>query len=196
MDIPLQIAFRKVERSDWAEEQIRKRTEKLQRYYSAMTAARVTVDQRSDNAEGTLPPVVRIEVSVPGAPSVVVAHEPDRLQRRYQSPDLSNAISEAFDLAERQLLELKERRSGRPDGQTLEASHQLVGQIADLRPEEDHGFLLTATGSLLYFHRNAVVDGDISDLRRGDTVRYVEAMGDTGPTARTVRLHSGAGSAA
>lgn len=189
MDVPIQIAFHKAEKPAWAEDEIRSRIEKLQRYYSALVGVRVTVDQRSENAEGNLPPVVRIEVSVPGAGPVIVSHEPDRLQRRYQNPDLSNAISEAFDLAERQLLEVKERRSGRPEAQSHEEEWQFTGQVAEMHPKDDHGFLLTKEGSLLYFHRNALLTGDFDALKRGDEVHYVEAMGDTGPTAKKVRVH-------
>jgi cold shock CspA family protein len=45
----------------------------------------------------------------------------------------------------------------------------------------------------LYFHRNSLLAGDFDKLKRGDEVRYVEAMGDTGPTARKVWLPSSNG---
>ncbi len=53
---------------------------------------------------------------------------------------------------------------------------------------DDFGFLLTNEGTLLYFHRNSVLNGDFDRLRRGDPVYYVESMGDTGPTAAKVRV--------
>ena len=50
------------------------------------------------------------------------------------------------------------------------------------------GFLLTKDGTLLYFHRNAMLSGNFDDLRRGHEVYYVEGMGDTGPVASKVRV--------
>ena len=188
MQIPVQIAFRHYRPSEQAEHRIRSRLGKLEHLCSDIVSARVTVDQRSNPANGGLPPVVRIEVMVPHSSPVVVAYEPDRLQRKFQSPDLGNAINDAFDLVERQLRELKERRSGRPEATDHEAAYQFLGQVADIRPGDDHGFLLTKEGSQLYFHRDSILGTDFDRLRRGDEILYVEEVGDTGPRATKVRL--------
>jgi cold shock CspA family protein len=45
---------------------------------------------------------------------------------------------------------------------------------------------------MLYFHRNSVLNGDFAQLRRGTEVHYIEAMGDTGPTASKVRVKAAA----
>ena len=71
----------------------------------------------------------------------------------------------------------------RPEGE-----HQFLGQVAEITPGEDFGFLITKEGALLYFHRNSVLSGNFDKLKRGDDVSYVEAMGDTGPTANKVRV--------
>jgi cold shock CspA family protein len=63
-----------------------------------------------------------------------------------------------------------------------------LGQVADIDPDGDFGFVLTNTGGRLYFHRNSVLAGDFAKLRRGDEVYYVEEAGDTGPTASKVRV--------
>src|SRR5215207_6053500 len=113
MQIPVEIAFHNIESIPWAEEEIRARIAKLEKIYDRLTTCRVRVDQRARNATGTIPPVVRIEMSIPGRKDLVVSHEPDHLQQKFQSPDLHNAINEAFRIAERQLLGLKEQRDGR-----------------------------------------------------------------------------------
>ncbi|WP_309084783.1 HPF/RaiA family ribosome-associated protein [Chelativorans sp.] len=190
MQVPLQIAFHKAEKSDWAEEEIRARVDKLHTYHDRIIGCRVTVDQRAQNVEGTLPPVVRIEVSLPGTAPVVVAYEPDRLQQKYQSPDLRNAINDAFNIAERRLAQLKESRDGRNKEAHHDSQNQFLGQVAQLFPEDDHGFLLTNTGGSLYFHRNAMLQGDFDKLRVGTEVHYVEEVGDTGPLATKVRVVS------
>jgi ribosome-associated translation inhibitor RaiA/cold shock CspA family protein len=188
MQIAPEIAFHNVPKSDWAEQEIRSRIAKLEKIYDRLITCRVRVEQRANNSRGTIPPVVRIEMGIPGRKDLVVAHEPDYLQHKFQSPDLHNAINEAFRIAEDQLAEFKEQRKGRPREAHPDAENQFLGQVAELTPGEDFGFLMTKEGALLYFHRHSVIAGDFDQLRRGDEVFYVEAMGDTGPTANKVRV--------
>ena len=161
MQVPLEVSFHNTESSKWAENEIRTRVAELEEIYGRLTSCRVRVDQRAENRNGTIPPVVRIELGIPGHNDLVVSHEPEHLQRKFQRPDLHNAIHEAFRIAERRLREA---------------------------PDADHGFLLTKEGGLLYFHRNAVLTGDFDKLDRGDEVYYVEDVGDSGPIATKVRV--------
>jgi cold shock CspA family protein/ribosome-associated translation inhibitor RaiA len=188
MQVPLEIAFHNIESSDWAENEIRARVAKLEKLYDRLISCRVRVDQRANNSNGTIPPVVHIELGIPGRKDIVVAHEPDHLQRKFQTPDLHNAIHEAFRIAEDRLGELKTLRTGRGKNGHHDAENQFLGQVAELTPEEDFGFLMTKEGGLLYFHRNSMLSGDFDSLQRGDEVYYVEDMGDTGPTASKVRV--------
>ncbi len=109
MQVPVDIAFHKIESSAAAEEAIRGHVTRLGRIYSRITACRVRVDQRNQNAKETMPPVVHIEISVPGRKDIVVDHEPAHLQRKFQAPDLRNAINEAFRIAEMQLSRFKDK---------------------------------------------------------------------------------------
>ena len=195
MQVPLEIAFHNLESSDWAETEIRARVTDLERIYDRLVSCRVRVDQRANNSNGTIPPVVHIELGIPGRRDLVVSHEPDHLMRKYQRPDLHQAINEAFRIAERRLLDLKEQRDGRTKVAHHDAPNQSLGQVAEIDPGGDFGFLLTREGGLLYFHRNALLAGDFDALKRGDEVHYVEDMGDTGPVASKVRVKKGNGKA-
>jgi ribosome-associated translation inhibitor RaiA/cold shock CspA family protein len=188
MQVPLEIAFQHIEPSEAIEGQIRDRVTKLERLYGRMTSCRVHIDQTARNSNDTVPPVVRIEIGVPGSKDIVVSHEPDRLQRRFQTPDIRNAIKDAFGIAERQLVELKNQRTRRTKQPMHDEENQFLGQVAEVLPGEDHGFILTNEGGSLYFHRNGVLIGDFDKLRRGDEVHYVEEVGDTGPIAVKVRV--------
>ena len=192
MQIPLEIAFHNIEHSDWAENEIRDHVARLEDIYERLTSCRVRVDQRANNANQTIPPVVRIEIGLPGHKDIVVAHEPDHLQRKFQRPDLNNAINEAFRIAERRLSEFKERLSDHTGAMGHESANEFLGQVAEMPPAEDFGFLLTKEGGLLYFHRNALLSGDFDRLRRGDELTYVEDVGDTGPIATKVRARQAA----
>lgn len=188
MQIPLEISFHNVEHSDWAEAEVREHVRRLEQIYARLKSCRVRIEQRADNQHHTIPPVVRVELGIPGRKEIVIAHEPERLQRKYQRPDLHNAINEAFRIATQQLSALKEERSSRQAARHGENGYEFLGQIAELRPEEGFGFVMTGDGSLLYFHRDAMINGDFEKLRRGDNVGYAIADSDTGPVAARVRL--------
>lgn len=188
MQVPLEIAFHNIEHSDWAEDEVRKNVARLEQIYNRIVSCRVRVEQRADNSNHTIPPVVRIEIGIPGKKDIVVAHEPDRLQRRYQRPDIHNAINEAFRIAAHRLAGLKQQRSDYKSAGRHEAAREFHGQVAELTPTDDFGFLMTKEGGLLYFHRNSLLSGDFDRLRRGEEVSYVEEVGDTGPIATKVRV--------
>ena len=188
MQIPAEISFHNIAKKDWAEKEIRDHIADLERIFDRLTSCRVRVEQRANKNSGAIPPVVHIELGIPGSKDIVVAQEPDRLQRKFQTPDLRNAINEAFRVAKKQLIDWKERhtRPGRDGGHDVQ--NQFLGQVADLPAGEDFGFLMTKEGGLLYFHRNSMLAGDFGQLKRGDEISYVEEMGDTGPIACKVRV--------
>lgn len=119
MQKPVEIAFRNIESSDAAETAIRDHVARLERIFGRMTTCRVRVDQRNQNANESMPPVVHIDISVPGHKDIVVAHEADHLQRKYQAPDLRNAINEAFRIAERCLGKYKDKLTDHGDAGSI-----------------------------------------------------------------------------
>jgi cold shock CspA family protein/ribosome-associated translation inhibitor RaiA len=192
MQIPPEIAFHNIEKQDWAEAEIREHIADLERIFDRLITCRVRVEQRANNSNGTIPPVVHLELGMPGSKDIVVAPEPDRLQRKYQSPDLRNAINDAFRVAKKRLIDWKEQRNASTRDGGHDGENQFLGQIADLPAGEDFGFLMTKEGGLLYFHRNSLLAGRFEDLRIGTEVSYVEEMGDTGPIASKVRVKASA----
>jgi cold shock CspA family protein/ribosome-associated translation inhibitor RaiA len=188
LQVPLEIAFHNIASSAWAEQEIRARVAELERIYHRLVSCRVRIDQRAKDLTGTIPPVVHIELGIPGRGDLVVSHEPDHLLRKYQHPDLHKAINEAFRIAERRLLDVKELRDDHGKAPAHDSANRSLGQIAEVTPEQDFGFLLTKEGGLLYFHRNSVLSGDFDHLARGDEVHYNEDIGDSGPIATKVRV--------
>jgi ribosome-associated translation inhibitor RaiA/cold shock CspA family protein len=192
MQGPVEIAFHNMEPSEWAEREIRAHIAELERIFDRIASCRVRVDKRAKVNGTSIPPVVHIEIGIPGRADLIVSHEPEHLQRKFQRPDLQKAINEAFRIAERQLVELKNQRHGRTKAPLHDATNQHLGQVAEVQAEQDFGFLVTSEGALLYFHRNSVLSGDFDSLSRGDEVYYVEGVGDTGPIATKVRVKSAA----
>src|SRR5262245_64011222 len=66
LQVPLEIAFHNIESSRWAEQEIRARVADLERLYGRLVSCRVRIDQRAKDLTGTIPPVVHIELGIPG----------------------------------------------------------------------------------------------------------------------------------
>lgn len=180
MQTPLKIAFHNMESSDAMEAAIRERFEKLSRLAGdRMTACRVSVEALHRQHRTGNVFEVHIDMVMPGA-ELAVSREPKKAHEKYANPDVYTSIRDAFQAAERQLKAYKQQQRGDVKRHDFEVQGQ-VTQMAD-----DHGFLLTNTGGLLYFHRNSVMDGAFDALKQGSKVHYIEAMGDTGPVASKV----------
>jgi cold shock CspA family protein/ribosome-associated translation inhibitor RaiA len=183
MQIPLEISFHNLDPSPSVENEIRERVGKLEKMYQRLVGCRVSVEalhkqHRTGNVYD-----VHIELRVPGG-ELVVSREPHRVKERYANPDLRVSLREAFKAAEAQLKGYKEQQRG----EVKAHEPMFQGQVSQLYPAEDHGFILTNEGSQLYFHRNSVMNGDFDRLKRGDAIHFIATDGDTGPTASKVWL--------
>ena len=123
-------------------------------------------------------------LSVPGR-DLAVSRAPHHARDKYAHPDLQASFREAFRAAEKQLESYKTRAR---EDTTGPSGSSLAGQVAQLLPDADHGFILTNLGTQLYFHRDSLTNGDFAHLKVGDRVHYVEEDGDAGPVAAKVRV--------
>jgi ribosomal subunit interface protein len=178
MQEPLEIAFHNLEPSAALEAEIRERFARLEKLCDRLTACRVSVEALHKQHRTGNVFEVHIDMLVPGG-ELVVSRAPHKAKEKYASPDVYTSIREAFQAAERQLKKYNRQLTG----EVKRHGPEFYGQIAETHPEEDWGYLLDNTGQLLYFHRNAVIDGSFDQLQRGDAVDYVPADGETGPTA-------------
>lgn len=182
MDRPLEIAFHNCQHSDSIEAEIRKHVDKLERRFPQLVGCRVSIEaQHNQHRVGNVWDV-HIVMSVPGK-DLAVSREPHRAKENYAHPDVRSSLRDAFRAAERQLESYKERP--RQDW-TAPSGSAVTGQVAQMLPEADHGFILNNLGTQLYFHRDSVTKGEFSTLKVGDKVHYVENEGDAGPVATKV----------
>lgn len=187
MDTNLEIAFHNMAPIPEIETYIRERAEKLERLYDRMVGMRVAVEhQHRQHRTGNIYDV-HIELMVPGN-DLVVSRQLHKAKERYANPDVRTSVRDAFEAAERQLKDYKAKQ--RNEIKTHEP--EVPGRIDQLSPEEDHGFLVTGGGARLYFHRNSCLNVALEDLKPGDPVKYIESLGDTGPTAAKVWRAAGA----
>ena len=187
MDRPLEVAFHNLEPSAAIEAELRRHVEKLEQRFGRLVGCRVSVEGlHRQHRKGNLFEV-HVTLSLPGQ-DLAVSRQPQKARERRAHPDIHASIRDAFDAAERQLESFKGKL--RTDTGTPSAS-ALTGQVMLMEPGADHGFILTSTGSQLYFHRDSVTNARFEELREGDVVHYVEVEGDTGPVASKIRTAPG-----
>jgi ribosomal subunit interface protein len=176
MQTDVRITFRDFPPSDAVEARIRERVAKLEEFHGRITACRVAVEAAKRRQKAT-EYKVRIDLTLPGE-ELVVSHEH---ADRKPADDIYVAIRDAFDAMERRI----KSRAHRMRGEVKAHAAPDHGRVVRLFP--DHGFIATADGEL-YFHRNALVEGDFDTLEEGAEVRFVLAPdpGEMGPQASTV----------
>ena len=105
MELPLQITFHSLQRSDAIAGQVRQRARKLEKFFDRIQFCRVAIDAPHQRRSKGNEYRVRVEVSVPGQQFVVTRGDGDH--REYS--DVYVAIRDAFDAMRRQLEEYAER---------------------------------------------------------------------------------------
>lgn len=184
MQVPLEVSFRHVDRSDWIDDYIFQRVERLQHLCDNLIACRIAVERRHRQHHTGSPFHVRIEASIPPNKDLVATEErggPD------EAVELHAAIRSAFEALERQLKEAMERR--RYDVKSA-PPEELHGFVVRLFSEDGYGFLKTVNEREFYFHKNSVLHDDFDRLAIGTEVRFVWEMGEMGPQATTVQVVS------
>ena len=179
MDVPLEIAFHNMDRSEAIERRVRERAVRLERFHKGINSCRVVVEAPHRSEGGPQGYHVTIDVTVPGEELAVSRDPGDR--ERHHDPYL--AVKDAFEAMEKRLESRKEKR--RHDVKSHPAP--LQGRVLRMFP--DHGFVATNDGREIYFHRNAVAEGRFDDIRPEDAVELVIVHGESpeGPQATTVK---------
>lgn len=182
MQLPLQITFRNLEKSDSIEANVREKAEKIERFAEHITSCRVIVEAPHKHHHKGVIYRVKIDITLPGK-EIVVNHHSDE---HHAHEDVYVAIRDAFDAARRQLEDYVRLQRGKVK------SHEVAphGQIKQLFPDEDYGVIETSDNREIYFHRNSVLDDDFDKLEVGMTVHFAEEMGEKGPQASTVHIES------
>lgn len=184
MQVALEVSFYNIdEDADAADEIIRAHVGQLEETYDRISSCRVRVAKRAANDNRVRLPAVLIELAVPGR-KLVISHEADGSQIGGRA-DVGDAIRTAFRKAERALRDLQRIRE---TNERIAAAGDLsfLGQITEVYPLQDYGYLIDKNGERLYFHRDAIVEGDFDYLVCGAEALYVEKKSPTGTFASKV----------
>jgi len=198
MTKPVQVTFRNMKPVAAIEEVIHARVAWLETFYPDIVGCRVLVEIPHRHRGRGRHVGVRVELSLPGE-DAVVSHAPTlhgRLkdvehEAHHKGDDIEAvhkyalvAVHEAFDAARRRLQDFARRQ--RADVKTHQAPAH--GRVVSLPAGDDHGFIESADGRLLYFHRASVLVDGLPRLDLGSEVAFVEEAGDRRPQASTVRV--------
>lgn len=180
MIIPLQVTWRNVPQSDAVEAAIRDKAQKLDQFYDRIVSCRALVEAaHRRHHKGNLYRL-RLEIEVPDG-EIVVTRDPGE---NHAHEDIYVAVRDAFDAARRQLQDYSAKRRGA----VKRHDEQRTAEVMFTVPDEDYGFLRTADGREIYFHRNALINTSLDELEKGAEVLFVEEQGREGPQAKRVSL--------
>ncbi len=138
---------------------IRKRAEKLNRFYDRINSCRIVVDLPQKHKHRGRLYNVRIDVTVPGK-ELVVTHKCHE--------DVYVAVRDAFAAIVRRLEEHSHKRHGR----VKTHNHEMHGHVVRLLPEQGFGFIEGVDGNEYYFSLTNVGYPIANHLLIGDAVRY------------------------
>ena len=183
MQTPVDIAFRHCEPSEEIRSEIAAQVQRLEKFSPRITSCRVVVTgPQTGHRRGGFE--VELRIAMPEHKEVVVdKSHADAPEREHALV----AIREAFDAALRQIENVMREFRGQVKHHA-EASH---GRVKNLLAGQDYGFIETADGREIYFHRNAVLDAAFDRLKVGSEVSFAEEEGVKGPQASTVRVVGG-----
>jgi cold shock CspA family protein len=179
MQMPLEIAFTDIAPSDALKFLIEQEAKTLDEFHSHITSCRVAVSLPEKRHRSGAPFDIRVLVRMPPGKEIAVARPAaDHPEREHAEV----AVREVFDAARRQIQDQIRRMRGDVKAHAAEG----YGRVARLVRDDGFGFIETADGRELYFHRNAVSGHGYDRLEEGTEVTFTEDMGDKGPRAVTV----------
>jgi ribosomal subunit interface protein len=175
---PLRISALNVELSPELEGEIQTRMARLERFYTRIVSAMVTIDvpqrhRRSDVEHYR----VRVDLTLPGGALVI---------NRQPRTDLQTALQDAFSAARRRLEDYARRQHG-----AVKAHEEApkTGRVSQYFPLAGYGFIEeSGDGHEVYFDARSVLDGGFARLDVGTDVRFTEEAGTQGPQATSVHV--------
>ncbi len=173
MQLPLQISFHGIARSNALYAAVQEKAEKLDRYYDRIIGCRVVLALDGRHRHKGKQFSVRIDLTVPGGEIAVT---------REHHEDIQVALREAFDAARRRLEDYARGQRG----DVKRHPPVLAGRIARLDATNGTGFIVTADGREYYFSRENVVSPSFEHLAVGASVHFIEEAAAEGLQAKRV----------
>lgn len=184
MQVPLEITYNHMSRSDWIDDYIKSRVDKLEQFNGNLIACRVIVEQTQSPHRTGNPYRAHVSVSLPAKRELVAEKTETVTDPHIQ---LRPIIRHAFEAMEKQL----KKENGKRGGRVKQANDEPIPPVATvvrLFEQDGYGFLKSLSGEEFYFHRNSVLHNDFERLTVGTQVRFEPEEGEKGLQASTVQI--------
>jgi cold shock CspA family protein/ribosome-associated translation inhibitor RaiA len=179
MQLPLQLTFRNMESSSAVETDVERYIAKLERRFGRIMSCRVAIQApHRHHRQGKLFRV-SVDLKVPGREIAATSAGP----KDHAHEDIHVAIRDVFEAVGRRLQDHARKGEGAVKAKEAPAH----GKIRKLFPVKGYGFVESADGAEIYFHKNAVANGGFEKLRKGQEVRMVIETGEHGLQASVVK---------
>lgn len=181
MQIPVDITFKELGKSDALEARVREWVNKLERVYDRIVRCEVMIETPHRRHRNGRQFHVRVRLTVPGG-EIVASHDPGPDEAH---EDAYVALRDTFIAVRRQLEDHVRKSLKRGEPRLPRSKGAEHGRVTFLDVEKEWGWIEPDDGRRIYFHRNSVLGG-IDQLAVGDEVRFTEEDGNEGPQASTV----------
>jgi cold shock CspA family protein len=180
MQTPVEIDFQGLKGNEQLRACVLKHIAVLEQRFGRITACRVVIKAPSERHRTGGACEIAIRLSLPQGREVDIGRSEKGDDRH---ADATVALNDAFKRARRRLRDHARRMQGKVkshDGSPIATVRSFDGVAG-------FGFLETADGREIYFHKNSVLNGDLRQVTPGTRVTFFEEMGDKGPQASTVK---------
>jgi cold shock CspA family protein len=183
MQVPLEISFRGIHKSDTLESLIREKADKLGRVCNHLMSCRVAVEKPQKHLHSGNPYRVRIDMTVSPGHELVAKHEPGK--GNMHDP-LDTVIRDTFNSATRQLQKIVQQQRREVKSHPTQDATAIVHKLF---PDAGYGFVRTIESQEeIYFHRNSVLHGAFDQLRTGTGVHHQAEEGNEGLQATSIQI--------
>ena len=182
MQIPLEISYRDITKTDKLEKLIRAKTNKLEKVCDHITSCRIAIEKPQKDLNYGSPYRIRIDIRIPPGHEVVIKREPG--EGNMDEP-IYSIIREAFEAARRKSQELCKIQRNKIK---THPAQETVAIVSELHSENGYGFIKTPNGREIYFNKNSVLRNEFEKIKTGTGVRFFEEQGVKGPQASTVQI--------
>ena len=182
MQIPLEISYRNVNKTDDLEKLIREKTNKLEKVCDHITSCHIAIEKPQKFPNYGSPYRIRIDIRIPSGHEVVIKREPGEGN---MNVPLNSIVREVFEAARRKTKEVCKIQNSKIK---THPAQETVAIVSELHPKSGYGFIKTINGREIYFHKNSVLHNDFEKLKTGTGVRFFEEQGTKGPQASTVQI--------
>ena len=176
MQVPLNIVFRHMEKSDAVEERFIQKLEKIEQAHGMLISCNVVVEQVNRNQNQGMLFNIRINLKVPKK-EIVVTHQKDE-DIFIVLRDALNSLGTQVDLHFEKIKNI-----------VKEKDQIIDGEVSRLFEKDQYGFILGNNKDEYYFNSTHLHCCNFENLKVGDHVKFIEVVAQEGLQANRVSIN-------